>query len=83
MLGTPSAGVEDSRDTATVYACAGTGGVCSDIAYDAISQAICWLKAAMRNELDLALPGQSGISLIRELHEHAATPIADSVVPPR
>ena len=66
---------EDSRDTATVLRMMlEQAGYAVDIAYDA-NQAKQLLAqggyAAMT--LDLALPGQSGISLIRELHEHAAT----------
>jgi len=66
---------EDSRDTATVLRMMlEHAGYAVDIAYDA-SQAKQLLAqggyAAMT--LDLAMPGQSGISLIRELHEHEAT----------
>jgi PAS domain S-box-containing protein len=66
---------EDSRDTATVLRMMlEHAGYAVDIAYDA-GQAKQLLAqggyAAMT--LDLALPGQSGISLIRELHEQAAT----------
>jgi len=66
---------EDSRDTATVLRMMlEHAGYAVDIAYDA-SQAKQLLAqggyAVMT--LDLALPGQSGISLIRELHEQAAT----------
>jgi len=66
---------EDNRDTATVLRMMlEQAGYAVDIAYDA-SQAKQLLAqggyAAMT--LDLALPGQSGISLIRELHGHEAT----------
>ena len=66
---------EDSRDTAAILRMMMEhAGYAVDIAYDA-SQAKQLLAqggyAAMT--LDLALPGQSGISLIRELHEQATT----------
>ncbi len=66
---------EDSRDTATVLRMMlEQAGYAVDIAYDA-NQAKQLLAqggyAAMT--LDLALPGQSGISLLRELREHRAT----------
>lgn len=66
---------EDSRDTATVLRMMlEQAGYAVDIAYDA-NQAKQLLAqggyAAMT--LDLELPGQSGISLIRELHGQEAT----------
>jgi CheY-like chemotaxis protein len=66
---------EDSRDTATVLRMMlEHAGYAVDIAYDA-SQAKQLLAqggyAAMT--LDLALPGQSGIALIREMHEQETT----------
>ena len=66
---------EDSRDTATILRMMlEQVGYAVDIAYDA-NQARQLLAqggyAAMT--LDLALPGESGISLIRELHAHGTT----------
>lgn len=73
---------EDSRDTATVLRMMlEHAGYAVDIAYDA-NQAKQLLAqggyAAMT--LDLGLPGQSGISLIRELHENEKTALLPILV---
>ncbi|MBI5923441.1 MAG: CHASE domain-containing protein [Betaproteobacteria bacterium] len=66
---------EDNRDTATVLRMMlEQAGYAVDIAYDANQAKQLLAQGGYATmTLDLALPGQSGISLIRELHGHEAT----------